>query len=43
MIKENEEKVKYLNQVEMKKIFKVIEKDISKHTLRNLEIGRAHV
>ena len=40
MMKENEEKVKYLTQVEMKKIFKVIEKDISNHTLRNLTIFR---
>ncbi|WP_279233595.1 tyrosine-type recombinase/integrase [Clostridium estertheticum] len=40
MIKENEEKVKYLTQVEMKKVFKVIEKDISIHALRNLTIFR---
>ena len=40
MVKENEEKVKYLTQVEMKKVFKVIEKDNSIHTLRNLAIFR---
>ena len=40
MIKENEEKVKYLTQLEMKKVFKVIEKDNSIHELRNLVIFR---
>ena len=34
MMKENEEKVKYLTQLEMKKVFKVIEKDNSIHALR---------
>jgi len=40
MMKENEEKVKYLTQLEMKKVFKVIEKDNSIHALRNLTIFR---
>ena len=40
MMKENEEKVKYLTQAEMKKVFKVIEKDNSIHALRNLTIFR---
>ena len=40
MMKENEEKVKYLTQLEMKKTFKVIEKDNSIHELRNLAIFR---
>lgn len=40
IIKENEEKIKYLTQVEMKKVFKVIEKDNSIHALRNLSIFR---
>jgi len=31
MMKENEEKVKYLTQVEMKKVFRSLEKDSSKH------------
>lgn len=40
MMKENEEKVKYLTQPKMKKVFKVIEKDNSIHLLRNLTIFR---
>ena len=40
MMEENEEKIKYLTQVEMKKVFKVIEKDNSIHALRNLTIFR---
>ena len=40
MMKENEQKVKYLTQLEMKKVFKVIEKDNSIHSLRNLTIFR---
>ena len=40
MVKENEEKVKYLTQAEMKKVFKVIQKDNSIHALRNLTIFR---
>jgi len=36
MMKENEEKVKYLTQVEMKKVFSFIEKDSSIHLLRDL-------
>ena len=39
-MKENEEKVKYLTQLEMKKVFKVIEKDNSIDALRNLAIFR---
>ena len=41
-MKENEEKVKYLTQLEMKKVFKVIEKDNSIHSLRNLAIFKHH-
>jgi len=40
MMEENKEKVKYLTQVEMKKVFRFIEKDISKHSLRNVAIFR---
>jgi len=40
MMKENEEKVKYFTQVEMKKVFRFIEKDSSIHSLRNLTIFR---